>query len=120
MFQKSNVRLKIFLFSAHPPIDSELITKWLEMGHEVYKLSATLRWHNEYSTLDERVIEMIPQSMPDVIICGNLTDTLLALSLKFFRKCSTSTGQYATPLLIHNIFFRYFFSNSHTDIFLTK
>ena len=86
MFQKSNVRLKIFLFSAHPPIDSELITKWLEMGHEVYKLSATLRWHNEYSTLDERVIEMIPQSMPDVIICGNLTDTLLALSLKFFRK----------------------------------
>ena len=86
MVQKLDRKLKIFLFSAHPPIDFELMTKWLEMGHEVYKISATVRWHNEYSNLDSRVIEMIPQSRPDVIICGNLTDTILALSLKFFKK----------------------------------
>lgn len=86
MTQQIARKLRIFLFSAHPPIDFELMTKWLEMGHEVYKISPTSRWHNEYSTLDERVKEMIPQSRPDVMICGNLTDVLLALTLKFFKK----------------------------------
>lgn len=86
MIQESNVNLKIFLFSSHPPIDSELITKWLDMGHDVYKLSVSTKWHNEYADLDERVVEMIPPFMPDVIICANLTDALLALTLKFFKK----------------------------------
>ena len=56
------------------------------MGHEIYKVSMTSSWHNEYSTLDQRVREMVPQTRPDVIICGNLTDTLLALTLRLFKK----------------------------------
>ena len=86
MIQKSNVKLKIFLFSAHPPIDYELMIKWLDMGHYVYKISASTKWHNEYFPLGERVVEMIPQSMPDVIICGNLTDMILALTLKVIKR----------------------------------
>lgn len=86
MNYNSNRKLKILLISAHPPIDSELMVKWLEMGHEVYKVSLTSNWHNEYSELDQRVKEMIPQSRPDVIICGNLSDTLVALTLRVFKK----------------------------------
>ena len=81
-----NRKLKVLLISVHPPIESELMAKWLEMGHEVYKVSLSSEWHNEYFTLDERVVGMIPKSRPDVIICGNLTDTLVALTLKFFKR----------------------------------
>ncbi|MDS0256808.1 glycosyltransferase [Thermoplasmatales archaeon AK] len=86
MSQDPRKNLTILLFSAHPPIDSEIMAKWLQMGHTVYKISAAVGWDNEYSDLDKRVLEMIPKSKPDVIVCGSLLDAYFALLLKLLKK----------------------------------
>lgn len=79
-------KLKILIISAHPPIDSELMKVWLKQGHQVYKISLSSAWHNQFSDLGEGVKEMIPKSKPDLILCGELTDTIIALTLKVIKR----------------------------------
>ncbi|MGC8483716.1 MAG: glycosyltransferase [Thermodesulfobium sp.] len=75
-------KLKILIISAHPPIDYELTSNWVKFGYQVYLISNTVKWENQFNFLDSSVIRGIPDSQPDVIIVEHISDTLYAISLK--------------------------------------
>lgn len=77
-----NSNLTILIVSAHPPIDYELTSNWVRLGHTVYLTSNTVKWEDQFNSLDSSVIRGIPKIQPDLIIVEHISDTLFAILLK--------------------------------------
>ena len=79
--------MKILILPGHEPIFSELMDRWISLGHEINLImnKHTRKWDDKIAKIPEGVI-FNSKEKPDIIYCSSHSKTLIyALMYKFRR-----------------------------------
>lgn len=82
----TNTISKILIISAHPPIDSELATSWINMGIHVNVISKSVKWNDQFQSLNPLAEINLPVEQPDLIVVGHPIDSIYAILMKFQKR----------------------------------